>query len=250
MRKFLAMVCLGLLTASSSGCSDPETLEPAPTAKPSVDRSRQYEQDVAIYERAVGKTHGLTPDEIHQVMNSLRADPAFKNTASCRSAVTFIDGAEGVLTYRGYPIEELAEHSTFLEVAYLLLYRELPSKEEHAASATAQRFIGHQQSRLRCGAESTRFSMAPYRPSERNEAHDCDAAGGPPVVAGQHPAHDDRDRQQEAGPRPDQFTTPVRDPFGIDITPLPAEPMLRRALHARCVDRQFRIRHSLRLLRA
>src|SRR5690242_9427729 len=47
-------------------------------------------------------------------------DPAFMNTASCRSAITFIDGDKGILRYRGYPIEQLAESATFLEVAYLL----------------------------------------------------------------------------------------------------------------------------------
>jgi citrate synthase len=54
-------------------------------------------------------------------------DPAFTNTASTRSAITFIDGDKGVLWYRGYPIEELAEQATFLEVAYLLIYGELPT---------------------------------------------------------------------------------------------------------------------------
>jgi citrate synthase len=54
-------------------------------------------------------------------------DPAFVNTASTRSAITFIDGDKGVLEYRGYPIEQLAEHCSFLEVAYLLLYGELPT---------------------------------------------------------------------------------------------------------------------------
>jgi len=54
-------------------------------------------------------------------------DPAFMNTASCRSAITFLDGDAGVLQYRGYPIEQLAEQSTFLEVAYLLLNGELPT---------------------------------------------------------------------------------------------------------------------------
>ncbi len=54
-------------------------------------------------------------------------DPAFMNTASCRSAITFIDGDKGILRYRGYPIEQLAENSTFLEVAYLLLHGELPT---------------------------------------------------------------------------------------------------------------------------
>ena len=58
-------------------------------------------------------------------------DPAFLNTASCRSKITFIDGEKGILRYRGYPIEELAEKTTFLEVAYLLLNGELPTGEEH-----------------------------------------------------------------------------------------------------------------------
>ena len=55
-------------------------------------------------------------------------DPAFMNTASCQSTITFIDGDKGILRYRGYPIEELAEKSTYLETAYLLLYGELPTK--------------------------------------------------------------------------------------------------------------------------
>ena len=54
-------------------------------------------------------------------------DPAFMNTASCQSAVTFIDGDKGILRYRGYPIEQLAEHCTFLEVSYLILFGELPT---------------------------------------------------------------------------------------------------------------------------
>jgi citrate synthase len=54
-------------------------------------------------------------------------DPAFTNTASCRSAITYIDGEKGILQHRGYPIEQLCEHSTFLEVAYLLVFGELPT---------------------------------------------------------------------------------------------------------------------------
>src|SRR5215211_5842721 len=57
-------------------------------------------------------------------------DPGFVNTASCRSAITYIDGDQGILEYRGYPIEQLAEHSTFLEVAYLLLHGELPNQSQ------------------------------------------------------------------------------------------------------------------------
>src|SRR5829696_5893894 len=57
-------------------------------------------------------------------------DPGFVNTASCRSSITYIDGDVGILEYRGYPIEQLAEHSSFLEVSYLLLYGELPTRDQ------------------------------------------------------------------------------------------------------------------------
>jgi citrate synthase len=60
-------------------------------------------------------------------------DPAFMNTASCKSAITFIDGDKGILRYRGYPIEQLAENATFLEVAWLLRNGELPSQSEYDA---------------------------------------------------------------------------------------------------------------------
>jgi citrate synthase len=65
----------------------------------------------------------------------LSYDPAFMNTASCRSEITYIDGEKGILRYRGYPIEELAGHTSFLDVAYLLLHGELPGKQESAAWA-------------------------------------------------------------------------------------------------------------------
>jgi len=57
-------------------------------------------------------------------------DPAFMNTASCKSAITYIDGDKGILRYRGYPIEVLAEHCTYLEVAYLILFGELPTSAQ------------------------------------------------------------------------------------------------------------------------
>ena len=57
-------------------------------------------------------------------------DPAFMNTASCRSAITYIDGDRGILRYRGYPIDVLADHCTYLEVAYLILFGELPTAAE------------------------------------------------------------------------------------------------------------------------
>ena len=57
-------------------------------------------------------------------------DPAYGNTASCRSAITYIDGDAGILEYRGYPIEQLAEQSTYIEVAYLLVHGELPTQKQ------------------------------------------------------------------------------------------------------------------------
>ena len=77
-------------------------------------------------------------DELAIDIKSLRAatngiitiDPGFKNTGSCESEITFLDGEEGILRYRGYAIEELAEKADFLEVAYLLIFGELPNKEQ------------------------------------------------------------------------------------------------------------------------
>ena len=57
-------------------------------------------------------------------------DPGFTSTASCQSQITYIDGDKGILLHRGYPIDQLAEHSTFMEVCYLLLNGELPKKDE------------------------------------------------------------------------------------------------------------------------
>src|SRR5579863_5055422 len=57
-------------------------------------------------------------------------DPAYMNTASCRSAITYIDGDKGILEYRGYPIEQLAEQSSYIEVAYLLVHGHLPNQQQ------------------------------------------------------------------------------------------------------------------------
>src|SRR3954464_7075364 len=76
-------------------------------------------------------------------------DPAYMNTASCRSAITYIDGDGAVLEYRGYPIEQLAEHSTYLEVAYLLVHGELPPREQLDACEheVTLRTFGHENVR-------------------------------------------------------------------------------------------------------
>ena len=89
-----------------------------------------------------GKTYDLpivegTENEKALDISSLRSesgyitlDAGFKNTGATKSAITFLDGEKGILRYRGYSIEDLAEKSTFLEVAYLLIYGNLPEKEE------------------------------------------------------------------------------------------------------------------------
>ncbi len=75
---------------------------------------------------------GLSIGKLLSETGHVTYDPGFGNTASCTSEITFIDGDAGILRYRGYPIEELAEKSTFLEVSYLLIYGELPTAEQLA----------------------------------------------------------------------------------------------------------------------
>ena len=70
---------------------------------------------------------------LRQQTGLITLDSGYGNTGSCRSDITFIDGEKGILRYRGYPIEELADHSSFLEVAYLLIYGELPSEQQLTA---------------------------------------------------------------------------------------------------------------------
>src|SRR6187551_1258467 len=69
----------------------------------------------------------VTPDEF----GMMTYDPAFMNTANCKSRITYIDGDKGELLYRGYPIEQLAEQSDFLETASLILNGELPKQKQH-----------------------------------------------------------------------------------------------------------------------
>jgi len=104
------------------------------------------EQKVTITDHRTGKSYDLpVQDDTIRAMDlrqikvnaddfgMMTYDPAFMNTASCRSAITYIDGDKGILLYRGYPIEQLAERCTFLEVAYLLLHGELPEGKQRDA---------------------------------------------------------------------------------------------------------------------
>ncbi|HEX6517715.1 MAG TPA: citrate synthase [Nocardioidaceae bacterium] len=95
------------------------------------DNRTGQEYDVPISEGAI-RAADLGKIRVSEETPGLSVyDPGFVNTASCRSAVTFIDGDKGILEYRGYPIEQLAEKSSYLEVAYLLIHGELPTKEQY-----------------------------------------------------------------------------------------------------------------------
>ncbi|SET41748.1 citrate synthase [Hymenobacter actinosclerus] len=76
-------------------------------------------------------------------------DPGYKNTGACKSAITFLNGEEGILRYRGYPIEQLAEKSSFIEVAYLLIYGKLPTQDElkNFSSQITQHTLVHEDVR-------------------------------------------------------------------------------------------------------
>ena len=75
--------------------------------------------------------HAIDVKALRQQLGLITLDPGFKNTGSCESEITFLNGEEGVLRYRGYGIDELAEKANFLEVAYLLIFGELPTQEQH-----------------------------------------------------------------------------------------------------------------------
>ncbi|MGX1023866.1 citrate synthase [Psychroflexus sp. MBR-150] len=97
------------------------------TAKIEFD-GKQYELPVIV---GTENEHGIDISKLRSTSNGLiTLDPGFKNTGSCESAITFLNGEQGILRYRGYSIEDLAENASFLEVAYLLIFGELPSQEQ------------------------------------------------------------------------------------------------------------------------
>ena len=91
-------------------------------------RIGERELDLPIVDGTEGDS-GLDISDLRGETGLITLDPGYGNTGACSSAITYLDGENGVLRYRGYPIEQLAEHSTFLEVAYLLIWGELPDRE-------------------------------------------------------------------------------------------------------------------------
>jgi citrate synthase len=102
------------------------------------DEGKHVPDTITITDDRTGKTvtvpitDGVFPSSAIRELdkNLFVYDPAFLSTAACKSEITYLDGDEGILRYRGYPIEQLAEHSTYLEVAYLLLHGELPNETQ------------------------------------------------------------------------------------------------------------------------
>jgi citrate synthase len=109
--------------------TDTPTVDPPKDSLSIRDNRTGREYEVAITDGTIRATD-LRQIAVEGEPGLATYDPGFVNTASCRSAITFIDGEQGILEYRGYPIEQLAEHSTFLEVAYLLLHGELPTQAQ------------------------------------------------------------------------------------------------------------------------
>jgi len=89
-----------------------------------------------LVEASVG-SNGYDASKLLSSTGDVTLDVGFGNTASCQSAITYIDGDAGILRYRGYPIEQLAQHSTFLETSYLVLYGELPTTEQLSSFSNA-----------------------------------------------------------------------------------------------------------------
>jgi len=107
--------------------------------------------------------HGLDIGKLRAQTGYVTLDPAYMNTASTKSAITFLDGERGILRYRGIPIDELAEKSTFVEVAYLLIYGRLPNKTELATfsgALTRHSMIHEDMKRFYDGYPGTAHPMA------------------------------------------------------------------------------------------
>src|SRR5687767_5312873 len=118
--------------------------------------------DFPIYDGSIGPSV-IDISKLYNVSGMFTYDPGFTSTGSCDSKITYIDGDEGVLLYRGYPIEQLAEHGDFLETCYLLLYGELPTPSQKADfdyRVTRHTMVHEQMSRFFQGFRCDAHPMA------------------------------------------------------------------------------------------
>src|SRR6266705_2808370 len=134
----------GPISVDAEAIMNPVKPETQPAA---AERATPMTRDtVTVTDNRTGKTYELpvTNDTIHAIdlrqikvkpddFGMMSYDPAFSNTALCHSKITYIDGDAGILRYRGYSIEELAEKSSFSEVSYLLIYGVLPTADQLSA---------------------------------------------------------------------------------------------------------------------
>jgi citrate synthase len=132
-------------TGSTAAPAAPKKSSPKPTTRPSGSAPPAAGSALEIKDSRTNKTYtipvaddAIRATDLKKIKTDqpddpgiVSYDPAFLNTASCRSAITYIDGDKGILRYRGYPIEQLAENATFLEVAWLLRHGELPTQQEY-----------------------------------------------------------------------------------------------------------------------
>ena len=115
-----------------------------------------------LYEGTIGP-EVMDVSKLYNQTGIFTYDPGFTSTASCESKITYIDGDKGVLLYRGYPIEDLAEHGDFLETCYLLLYGELPTaaqKENFDDRVVHHTMVHEQMSRFFQGFRRDAHPMA------------------------------------------------------------------------------------------
>src|SRR4029453_5173144 len=142
--------------------TDTPTVEPAKADSLSIrDNRTGRDYEIAITDGTI-RAADLRQIAVGGEQGLATYDPGFVNTASCRSAITFIDGDLGILEYPGYPIEQLAEQSSFLEVAYLLLHGELPTQaqlDDWVLNITYHTFINENLKQL---IEGFRYDGPPW----------------------------------------------------------------------------------------
>jgi citrate synthase len=161
--------------APKKNTAKPASAAPARNAKPSAAPSPSSGSWLEIRDNRTSKTYNvpvaegaIRAPELKQIRTNdpddkglMSYDPAFLNTASCRSAITYIDGDKGILRYRGYPIEQLAGNATFLEVAWLLRHGELPDQQEYDQFVHEITFHTYVHENMRKFLEGFRYDAHP-----------------------------------------------------------------------------------------
>src|ERR1700756_4304934 len=150
------------MTTSATLTKSDKAVEPAPAASSATLSVGGKSVDLPIRKGTVGPSV-IDIGKLYAQTGMFTYDPGFTSTASTESQITYIDGDEGVLLYRGYPIDQLAEHGDFLETCYLLLYGELPTAAQKADfdyRVTRHTMVHEQMSRFFQGFRRDAHPMA------------------------------------------------------------------------------------------